>query len=110
LPKELKNGEFSMRIKKELFCEIIELTQKQEKRDEEISEAMSNYTNSFVSFGHTTVKEALMRLLREVMGDTDDFIGWWLYEDVEKKVWLKDGTEISLLTVGELYDFLCTNC
>jgi hypothetical protein len=50
-----------------------------------------------------------MKLLNEVMGDTDDFIGWWLYEDVEKKVWLKDGTEISLLTVEDLYDFLCTN-
>jgi hypothetical protein len=52
-----------MRIKKKLFCEIIELTQRQEKRDEEISEAISNYTNSFVSFGDTLVKEAIDEII-----------------------------------------------
>ena len=40
------------------------------------------------------------------MNDRDDYIEWWLFEQVDKKVWLKDGTEIDLSTPKKLYKFL----
>lgn len=49
---------------------------------------------------------SLIEVLREVMNDKDDFISWWLYEDVEKVIWLDDGTRIELNTAEDLYDYL----
>jgi len=48
----------------------------------------------------------LFKLLKEII-DPYEYISWWLYEDVEKAVWLEDGkVEIRLDTVEQLYDFL----
>ena len=98
-----------MKISKELFSEMIQMIQEQNKMDDAIGDAMSKYTGSFAVFGDTHTRRALMKLLKEVTGDADDYISWWLYENVEKKVWLKDGTEIKLKTAESLYDFLKEN-
>lgn len=40
------------------------------------------------------------------MHDDSELIEWWLFEDVQKKVWLNDGTEVDLKTAEQLYEFL----
>jgi hypothetical protein len=98
-----------MKISKKLFIEVIKSIQNQDREDDELGRAMGKYTGSFVVFGDTLIREALMNLLKEVTGDTYDYIGWWLYEGVEKKVWLEDGRELNLKTAGKLYDFLANS-
>ena len=56
--------------------------------------------------------QALLEVLAEVMEDKNDWIEWWLYEDVEKLVsWEENGEEVTAdLTEPEaLWDFLETN-
>ena len=56
--------------------------------------------------------QALLEVLAEVMGDNNDWIEWWLYEDVEKLVsWDEDGKEVTAdLTEPEaLWEFLMSN-
>lgn len=52
------------------------------------------------------VESALLSVLEEVMQDSGDWIGWWLYEDVPKVVTLKNGSDIDLSTPIALYNFL----
>ena len=56
--------------------------------------------------------QALLEVLAEVMEDKNDWIEWWLYEDVEKLVsWEENGEEVTAdLTEPEaLWDFLESN-
>lgn len=56
--------------------------------------------------------QALLEVLTEVMEDNNDWIEWWLYEDVEKLVsWEENGEEVTAdLTEPEaLWDFLESN-
>ena len=56
--------------------------------------------------------QALLEVLAEVMEDNNDWIEWWLYEDVEKLVsWEENGVEVTAdLTEPEaLWDFLESN-
>ena len=56
--------------------------------------------------------QALLEVLAEVMDDNNDWIVWWLYEDVEKLVsWDEDGKEVTAdLTEPEaLWEFLVAN-
>ena len=56
--------------------------------------------------------QALLEVLAEVMSDNNDWIEWWLYEDVEKLVsWDEDGKEVTAdLTEPEaLWEFLVAN-
>ena len=57
-------------------------------------------------------RQALLLVLKEVFHDESDWIGWWLWEDVEKIVeWEEDGQRCSadLTDPGNLYDFLMDN-
>ena len=94
-------------IPKELFIEIIEKIQKQNEKDDKLSEVISDYTNSFFTCGDSLYLECLLKLLEDII-DPYEYISWWLYDSVncEKIVWLKDGTEIKLDTLEQLYDFL----
>ena len=54
-------------------------------------------------------RKTLLRVLAEAMRDENEWISWWLYEDVEKIVtWEDDGEECSadLTDADALYDFL----
>ena len=56
--------------------------------------------------------QALLEVLAEVMEDNNDWIEWWLYEDVEKLVsWEENGEEVTadLTEPKALWDFLESN-
>ena len=98
-------------IAKETFKKVIELIRKQEQVNDKITDTLSLFCdgNGLMFTGSEYYYEALMLLLKESMNDEGDYIGWWLYEDVEKVIYLEDGTERRLDTIEELYDFLLEN-
>lgn len=97
-------------ITKEVFIEIINKIQHQEQIDQEISKSLEKVCGSWVLFNcENYIYSALFDLLKETFNDTEDWIGWWLYETAEKKIWEKDGTERNLAKVEDLYDFLIKN-
>ena len=56
--------------------------------------------------------QALLEVLAEVMEDKNDWIEWWLYEDVEKLVsWEENGVEVTadLTDPEDLWEFLESN-
>ena len=56
--------------------------------------------------------QALLEVLAEVMEDKNDWIEWWLYEDVEKLVsWEENGVEVTadLTDPENLWEFLVSN-
>jgi len=100
-------------LNKEEFIKIIENIQKQEEIHDKITDALDcMYEGRGFFMGSELYHESLMKLLKIVMNDIDEYISWWLYEDVEKKVWYKEGDkkiEIDLTTSSKLYDYLIEN-
>lgn len=100
-------------IKKDDFVRSINALLKQAERDEEVNEALDVICNNEHSFcvaeTSTIVTTALLVLLRNLINDEDDYIGWWLYEDVEKEVKDVFGNKIKVDTPEKLYDFLMSN-
>ena len=100
-------------IRKDDFVNSINAILEQAERDEEINNALdvicgNDYSNC-VAETSTIVTTALLDLLRNLINDEDDYIGWWLYEDVEKEVKDAFGNIIELDTPEKLYDFLVSN-
>ena len=97
-------------INKELFVQVINNIRKQEKRADKFSKALSQICDGHPVFDvNNLYLKSLLDVLKVNFNDQDDYISWWLWEDVEKKVWLEDGTEIDVGTPEQLYDFLVEN-
>lgn len=95
-------------MKKTTFIKIISLIQEQDAIDRRVGKALEQVCDSWVMLNCSNKQyEALMLLLREVLHDTDDLIGWWLWEDVEKQITLASGKKVVLKTAEQLYDYLC---
>lgn len=65
----------------------------------------------FISQMSITLNTAICKMLTEIYHDTDDIIGWWMFEkDFGKKkdfnIWDKDHKIIPTDTVEDLYDAL----
>lgn len=100
-------------IRKEDFVNSINALLMQQARDEEVNNALDvicgNEYSSCVADTSTITTQALIELLKSLTNDLDDFIGWWLYKDVEKEVKDVFGNIIKLDTPEKLYDFLVSN-
>ena len=93
----------------ELFDKIINAIKEQDKVDQDVSDALGLVCDSWVMFNTKNKKyEVLGELLKAVMQDDGDWVGWWLYEDVKKVCWVKK-KKIDLSTTKKLYDFLVKN-
>ena len=97
-------------ITKKLFVDVLKNIQKQEKRVSKFSKALGEICDGHPVFDTDNLYlKSLLDILKVTFDDRDDYITWWLWEDVEKKVWLQDGVEIDLKTPEKLYDFLVDN-
>lgn len=99
-------------LPKELFLSTISKIQKQEKRMNAFSKALSKVCDGFPVFDKNNLYlEALFDLLKHAMQDKYDNISWWLYEAPESGYtisWEENGEEVSvdLTDAGTLYDYL----
>ena len=91
----------------DLFDKIITAIKEQDDIDRKVDDALELLCDSWVMMNTKNKKYwALGELLKVVMNDKDDFIGWWLYEDVEKEVTLENNKKINLSTTKSLYEYL----
>lgn len=103
-------------ITKELFLKIIRKIQDGDKRVERASDALNSLTDGYAIINiHSDYEDALLELFATAMKDDDNIIEWWLYENVEKKIWLQPNSkyndsdeeiEIDVSIPELLYDFL----
>ena len=50
--------------------------------------------------------DIVIKYLSDNNTDIEDLISWWLYEDVDKLIFLPDGTTINVETSDKLYDYI----
>ena len=105
--------DFNFILSKSDFCHCISLIREQEEADKKFSKALSLVGDGHFIYGaNNKVQKALFFVLQKIFRDDVDYIGWWLYEDVEKIVYETiDGKQIeyNLETPEALYDFLLHN-
>ena len=98
-------------ISKVLFMETLDEIQTEAKRYEKFDKLMREYCDGFpvMTLGNKYLNQ-LIAVLKETSDDTGDLIEWWLYEKVDKIVWLEAPCgrkiEYDLTTSEALYDFL----
>lgn len=98
-------------ISKELFVETLNNIKVQQEKVDRFSDALGEMCDGHPVFDlNNRYLEALLRVLMEIFQDDDDIIGWWLWEDVEKKVYREkaDGSEevIDVTEPEDFYDYL----
>jgi hypothetical protein len=100
-------------ISKQLFCKILKLIKEQDEIDDNFSKALETLCDSYCIYGTKNKKyEALFIILKDLFNDKGDWISWWLYEDVEKNIYidsLKGKKKILIKTPEALYDLLIKN-
>jgi len=95
-------------LSKESFCKALKMIREQEKLDHDAGEALTLALDNYVPFtSGGKYLEALLLVLKEAVDDKYDYIGWWLYETSDYKVWSEDeAKEWDLHEAAALYDFI----
>ena len=100
-------------LSKETFVRALRLIQEQADIMDAVRQQLGRLGEKPTYFNIDSLHlQALLEVLTEVMEDNNDWIEWWLYEDVEKLVsWEENGEEVTAdLTEPEaLWDFLESN-
>ena len=75
-----------------------------------LSDLINKLSDGFAvaTIGSLLANEVLNQLNKDMEMDDIDFLEWWLYEDVEKNVYI-DGVAIDVKTPEKLYDFIKSN-
>jgi hypothetical protein len=97
-------------LSKETFIFAMESIVKHNDMVDEMNAVNRKYGVTFPCLDYSELHlPALLRVLEEAMEDSYGYIGWWLYEAADKKVyWQDNGTagEADLSDLGDLYDYM----
>jgi hypothetical protein len=107
---------------KKQFIKRVGLIQNYHSEQDTLQVVIDKLTDGYcvVTMGEYIIQD-MITMIEEDLGYSD-ILGWWLYEDVNKVIWDKDGTEYSVRTLDELYDYMvrygdrgsvhvyCTHC
>lgn len=88
----------------EEFKHIIKVIQEHEKDSDTLTEIMLKHSTGIIDYGFDIVAH-LVKLLEKVIDDKDEWISWWLWDDVKKIVYDNDSKEpvYDLTDVKDLY-------
>ena len=95
-------------LSKDDFARRIALIQNFHSEQQTLGALIDKLTDGYpvVTLGNNLIAE-LIAITAQELNDNDDFISWWLWEDVKKVVWIGEKEqEISVRTVDELYNIL----
>lgn len=100
-------------LSKETFVRALRLIQEQADIMDAVRQQLGRLGEKPTYFNIDSLHlQALLEVLAEVMEDKNDWIEWWLYEDVEKLVsWEENGVEVTadLTEPEDLWEFLESN-
>lgn len=100
-------------LSKETFVRALRLIQEQADIMDAVRQQLGRLGEKPTYFNIDSLHlQALLEVLAEVMEDKNDWIEWWLYEDVEKLVsWEENGVEVTadLTEPEDLWEFLECN-
>jgi uncharacterized protein YqgQ len=87
-------------MNKEKFTKRLNLLKDLNEETYKLANLFKNVTNKV-----ECLQGEITSMISEEMKDTEDWVNWWLYEEVEKVVKV-NGEKIELKTIEKLYDFL----
>ena len=100
-------------LSKETFVRALRLIQEQADIMDAVRQQLGRLGEKPTYFNIDSLHlQALLEVLADVMEDKNDWIEWWLYEDVEKLVsWEENGVEVTadLTDPENLWEFLVSN-
>ena len=100
-------------LSKETFVRALRLIQEQADIMDAVRQQLGRLGEKPTYFNIDSLHlQALLEVLAEGMEDKNDWIEWWLYEDVEKLVsWEENGEEVTadLTDPEDLWEFLESN-
>ncbi len=101
-------------MNKEEFINIMEELVSLKKDEDDLNAAFKKFEPDFnyISFGR--YESLVTKALKFAMGDTSDWISYWIYDcdcgkDAENKIKSKEGKNIPIRTLGNLYDLIKGN-
>lgn len=86
----------------EEFKHTIEVIQEHKKENDKLTKIMLKNSTGIIDYGYDIV-DHLVKLLEIVMDDKDEWISWWLWEDVKKIVYYSGEPVYDLTAVEDLY-------
>ena len=86
----------------EEFKHAIEVVQEHEKDSDTLTKIMLKNSVGIIDYGFDIVAY-FVKLLEKVMGDKDEWISWWLWDDVKKIVYDGKRPVYDLTAVEDLY-------
>lgn len=96
-----------MKITKEQFTKAISQIQNLHSQQETLHKLIEKLTDGFsvVDIGNHVVFELINMININLEMEDKDLLGWWLYEDVEKIIYIDD-KPIKVETLDELWDYV----
>ena len=98
-----------MKINKEQFKKAISQIQNLHSQQETLDTLIEKLTDGFsvVDIGSHVVDELIKMININLEIKDEDLLFWWLYEDVEKVVYIDDGDKsIKVESLDELWDYI----
>lgn len=97
-------------LSKEKFIEYLTAITKYNEEADKLSDFFeANLFESPLFTKATNLTNIVISYLSDVNEYIEDLINWWLYEDVDKLIFLSDGTTIDVKTPDKLYDYIINN-
>lgn len=105
-----------MLISKEDFINLLEELNKKREKYNKVADGLEILIDGYACINiDSDFDTAVLNLLAKLTGDTEDVIGWWLYENVEKIITITTKSSINKIgedvpieinTIEDLYDYL----
>ena len=105
-----------MLISKEDFVNLFNELNKKKERYDKVADGLEQLIDGYACINiDSDFDAAVLNLIAKLTGDTEDVIGWWLYENVEKIVTVTkissinkigEDVPIEITTIEDLYDYL----
>lgn len=102
-------------ISKDLFVKTLNTIQEEWEKTNRFDAALREICDGhpIVMLGNGYL-DALLTVLNDCFNDKNEFVSWWLFENVEKKIWETDTTtgeeiEYDVSAPEALYDYLVKN-
>ncbi|MDR2457850.1 MAG: hypothetical protein LBD41_05160, partial [Clostridiales Family XIII bacterium] len=72
-------------ISQELFADCIKAIQEQDERENKFAKGLSHISDGYAII-HNLASATLVKLLEKLTNDEDEWIEWYLYDNIDHKV------------------------
>ena len=105
-----------MKISKTDFINLLTKMQERDKKISKVADGLEELIDGYACINiNSDVDSAIISLLENLTGDTEETISWWIYEDVKKVITITNQSSVNctnedvlvnIETIDDLYEYL----